>query len=93
LPASNGAEGYLLQVNLDEFTQAFSTPTASQCIVQVRAELWGPDDQTIAQREFRLVSPAPTPDASGEGRCLAAAVDTGSEQIVEWLKGAVAKTP
>jgi cholesterol transport system auxiliary component len=91
LPASNGAGGYLLQVNLDEFTQAFSTPSASQCIVQLRAALWGADGQTVAEREFRLEIPAPTPDAGGAARCLAAAVDAESEQVVQWLGGAVVK--
>jgi uncharacterized lipoprotein YmbA len=40
LQASNGSEGYLLQANLEEFTQAFTAPAESRCIVQLSASLW-----------------------------------------------------
>jgi hypothetical protein len=65
LQASNGSEGYLLQANLEEFTQAFTAPAESQCIVQVSASLWRSADQIVAQRVFRHELPAQTPDARG----------------------------
>jgi cholesterol transport system auxiliary component len=85
LPAANGASGYLLQTDLDEFTQVFMTTTGSQCIVQLRASLWRADGRIMAQREFRLEIPAPTADASGAARCLATAVDREDDDIVQWL--------
>jgi cholesterol transport system auxiliary component len=85
LPTSNGSRGYVLQASIDEFTQAFTSQTTSKCVLQLRASLWRADGQIVAQKEFHLEVPAPTPDASGAARCLAAAVDAEDEQIVEWL--------
>jgi len=87
--APNGVAGYLLQTNIDEFTQVFVTPKDSGCIFQLRATLWKPDGQIRAQRAFRLALPAPTPDAGGAARCLATAVDRENDEIIQWL-GAVA---
>jgi cholesterol transport system auxiliary component len=85
LPTSTGAGGYVLQANLEEFTQAFTAPAQSQCIVQLRATLWRTVDQIVAQRVFRIEIPAQTPDASGAVRCLAAAANREAEDIIEWL--------
>jgi cholesterol transport system auxiliary component len=89
LPAANGASGYLLQTDMDEFTQVFQTATRSQCIVELRASLWRADGRIMAQREFRLEIPAPSADASGAARCLATAVDQEDGDIVQWLAAQV----
>jgi ABC-type uncharacterized transport system auxiliary subunit len=93
LQASNGSEGYLLQANLEEFTQAFTAPAESRCIVQLSASLWRSADQIVAQRVFRNELPAQTPDARGAVLCLASAVNLESDEIVEWLSGEIARTP
>jgi cholesterol transport system auxiliary component len=85
VPAPNGVSGDVLQTSIDEFTQSFSSPKDSRCIVRLRATLWRTDGQIGAQRVFEVEQPAPTPDASGAARCLGAAVDRESEEIVQWL--------
>jgi ABC-type uncharacterized transport system auxiliary subunit len=90
LTASNGSSGYLLQANLEEFTQAFTAPSESYCIVQLRVSLWKSADRVIAQRAFHIEMPAQTPNASGAAKCLASAVDMDIDEIVDWLSGEVA---
>jgi cholesterol transport system auxiliary component len=92
VPTSSESGGYVLQTDLEEFTQAFMTPAASQCIVQLHATLWRSADQIVAERVFRLEIPAQMPDASGAAHCLASAVNRESEEIVEWLSSEIAKT-
>jgi cholesterol transport system auxiliary component len=88
----SGVADYVLDSSLDEFTQAFTTPTDSQCIVQVRASLRRTDDRIVGQRVFRIEIPAPTPDAAGAALCLAAAVNRGSDEIVQWLSVITVRT-
>jgi cholesterol transport system auxiliary component len=91
--APNGVAGNVLQTNIDDFTQSFSAPKDSHCIIRLRATLWRADGRIGAQRVFELQMPAPTPDASGAARCLATAVDRESDEIVEWLAAAVIPAP
>jgi cholesterol transport system auxiliary component len=91
LPTSNGTSGYVLQTNLEEFTQIFTAPARSRCIVQLRATLWQMADQVVAQHLFRIEIPAPTPDASGAALCLATAVTGEADDIVRWLSDEVAR--
>ncbi len=72
----------LLQATLEEFTQAFTEPAKSHCIVQLRASLWKSADQIIAQRIFRIEMPAQSPDARGAATCLASAVNMDIDKIV-----------
>jgi ABC-type uncharacterized transport system auxiliary subunit len=89
LTAANGSGGYLLQATLEEFTQAFTEPAKSHCIVQLRVSLWKSSDQIIAQRLFRVEIPAQTPNASGAATCLASAVNVDVDEIVQWLSTAI----
>jgi ABC-type uncharacterized transport system auxiliary subunit len=93
LQASNRSEGYLLQASLEVFTQAFTAPAESRCIVQLSASLWRSTDQIVAQRVFRSELPAQTPDARGAAVCLASGVNLESDEIVEWLSAEIAGTP
>jgi ABC-type uncharacterized transport system auxiliary subunit len=93
MTASNGSGGYLLQATLEEFTQAFTRPAKSHCIVQLRVSLWKTADQITAQRIFRTEMSAQTPDASGAATCLAAAVNMDIDKIVQWVSGEVSGTP
>jgi cholesterol transport system auxiliary component len=92
LTASNGSGGYSLQVTLEDFTQVFTEPAKSDCIVQLRVSLWKSADQIIAQRMFRIEKPAQSPDARGAATCLASAVNTDIDKIVQWLSGEVSGT-
>jgi cholesterol transport system auxiliary component len=93
LPTSSVTGDFLLQTSLDEFTQAFSTTTQSQCILQLRASLWGIDGRMVAQHVFRITDPAPSADARGAALCLGAAVNRLSDEIVQWLSAAKVGTP
>ena len=92
LTASNGSGGYSLQATLEEFTQVFTEPAKSDCIVQLRVSLWKSADQITAERVFRIEKTAQAPDASGGATCLASAVNMDVNEIVQWLSGAVSGT-
>ena len=92
LPTPTGAGSYVLQTDLEEFTQAFTAPAKSHCIVQLRATL-SRTDRVVGQRVFRIENPAQTPDANGAAVCLAAAVDRAADDIIEWLRNEVAGAP
>jgi cholesterol transport system auxiliary component len=90
LPAPNGTGGYFLQTSLEEFTQVFSAPSRSHCVVQLRASLRRADGRVIGQNVFHMERSAPTPDAGGAAMCLATVVNLESDQIVEWMSAVVA---
>jgi ABC-type uncharacterized transport system auxiliary subunit len=92
LTPSNGSGGYLLQANLDEFTQAFTQLAKSHCIVQLRVSLWKSADQVTAQHIFRIEMLAQTPDACGAATCLASAVNMNVDEIVQWLSAELSGT-
>lgn len=79
------APAYVLTLALEEFIQVFDAPTASRCIVQVRATLADADGRVIGQRTFRTEAPAPSADAPGAIRGLTTATDAGIEAILVWL--------
>jgi cholesterol transport system auxiliary component len=93
VPTSDFAGDYVLDSSLDEFTQAFTTPADSQCIVQLRASLWRKGGRIVGQRVFRIESPAATPDAPGAALCFAAAVNRVSNEIVLWLSVVTVRAP
>jgi cholesterol transport system auxiliary component len=90
LATPNGTGSYVLQTDLEEFTQVFSSPSRSQCIVQLRASLRRGDGRVIGQNVFHIEIPAPFPDARGAALCLASAVNLESDRIVEWMSAVVA---
>jgi cholesterol transport system auxiliary component len=90
LTTASVSSDYLLQSTLEEFTQAFTSPAGSQCIVQLSASLWNKDGHIVGQRVFRADIPAPTPNASGGAACLTSAVNRISDEIVQWLGTATA---
>jgi cholesterol transport system auxiliary component len=93
LSVPNRVAGYVLQTDLEVFTQSFRTPQDSHCIVELRASLWKADGQIGAQRTFHVELAAPTPDAPGAVRCLVSAVDRESDEIIGWLAGVVTPAP
>jgi cholesterol transport system auxiliary component len=78
--------GYALDVTLEEFTHEFQSPTASRCIVQLRATLVDRSaGRIIAQQTFRAQREAPSADAAGGVRGLIAATDAIMGSVVAWL--------
>ena len=78
----------VLRVQLEEFSQLFDAPGQSTGLVRLRATLvqGSPGgDRLLGQRSFAVQRPAPTPDARGGVRALAAATNTAVEEIEQWL--------
>lgn len=76
-----------LRLTLEEFSQYFESPGSSFGMVRVRATLMnttGAGDRVLGQRTFSAREPAPTPDAPGGVKALAAASDTVVAQVVQW---------
>jgi cholesterol transport system auxiliary component len=74
----------LLEVELTSFEQVFDAPAQSHGLVTVRATLTQ-DGRVVGQRSFAANAPAPTGDASGGARALAAASDDVIAQLSAWL--------
>lgn len=76
-----------LRVTLEEFSQYFDSPTSSFGMVRVRATLMnttGAGDRVLGQRTFSAQEQAPSADAAGGVKALAAASDTVVAQVVQW---------
>ncbi|MBC7681789.1 MAG: membrane integrity-associated transporter subunit PqiC [Ferruginibacter sp.] len=79
----------LLRLELQEFTQLFQSPTASTGLVRLRATLVESTplgDSLLAQRTFNAQRPAPSADAPGGVRALAAATDALAQELDGWLE-------
>jgi cholesterol transport system auxiliary component len=87
LPASSGATGVpVLRMEVQDFTQVFSTPQKSTGQVSLRASVFD-DRKLVAQKTFVRHVVAPTADATGGAEALAAASDAVIAEIIIWLSG------
>ena len=89
LARTSGPAPRLLRIELQEFTQLFQSPTASTGLVRVRATLVESaplGDTLLAQRSFSVQRPAPSADAPGGVRALAAATDALAQALNAWLE-------
>jgi cholesterol transport system auxiliary component len=86
-PAAGPAR--LVRVELDRFEQVFSAPGASRVVVQLRARVIDTATRTRAahERSFVVERDAPSADAAGAARAMAAAVDEVSRQVLGWAGG------
>lgn len=88
LNAGTGLPSLELRVELDDFSQAFSSPEASQGLVRLRVTALAIGSESIrllGQRTFRAEHPAPTPDADGGVRALRDATDQVTSEIIDWV--------
>lgn len=79
----------VLRVELEEFSQLFASPSESQGIVRLRCTLLdntSGGERLVAQRSFDVQRPAPSADAAGGVRALAAATDAAAQDIADWLQ-------
>jgi cholesterol transport system auxiliary component len=79
----------VLRVELEEFSQLFESPTASQGVLRLRCTLLentSGGERLVAQRSFQVQRPAPSADAAGGVRALAAASDAAANDIAAWLQ-------
>lgn len=90
--ASTGANVPLLRIEADDFTQVFASPTQSSAHVMLRAAVLH-GRVLVAQKTFNRQMPAPTPDAAGGARALAAASDAIIADMTVWLAGLPLKRP
>jgi len=86
-------QGYIwpavLRVELEEFSQIFSSPDSSAGLLRLNASLsqvTPVGERLIAQRSFTVQHPAPSPDAAGGAKALAQAALQASEQLAQWLE-------
>lgn len=80
--ASNGVP--LLRLEVDDFVHAFSGANESAGRVTLRASLFN-DNRLLDQRTFTRMMPAPSADAAGGARALAASTDAVAADILAWL--------
>lgn len=79
----------LLRLELEEFSQLFSTPETSTGLIRLHAtllEITPTGEKLLAQRSVVVQRPAPSADASGGVRALTAATDAAIEELAQWLR-------
>ena len=80
----------VLQIELGSFSQQFDSPASSQGLVQLRATVsWATPqgEKRVVQKGFMAQRPAPSADAAGGVRALAAATDALLADIDQWVQG------
>jgi len=85
LPAADGAINVpLLRIEADDFTQTFDAPAHSGAQITMRATVF--NGRTLAaQKTFVKQASAPSADAAGGARALAAASDALIADMITWL--------
>jgi cholesterol transport system auxiliary component len=85
LSASDGALNVpVLRIEADDFMQQFDAPERSNGQIGLRAALFN-GRTLIAQKSFVKQAPAPSADAAGGARALAAASDAIINEMMSWL--------
>jgi cholesterol transport system auxiliary component len=77
-----------LRISLDEFSHYFETAGSSVGLVRLRATLirgTTGGDRVLGQRTFTVRRPAPSADAPGGVKALAAATDAAVAEVVQWV--------
>lgn len=91
LSRTGGARPRVLRVELEEFTHYFESTSESVGLLRLRCTLLdnsAAGEKLVGQRVVTLRAPAPTPDAPGGVRALAAATDAAAREIAAWLQQA-----
>lgn len=83
-PVAAAAAARRVHLQLDEFEQVFSSPTQSKVVLRARARLAGAGAAS-PERLFVIEHDAPSADAQGAVRGLAAASDEFADQLQRWL--------
>jgi len=85
LSATDASTGVpLLRVEVDDFVHAFPSAGQSEGQLTLRASLFS-DHRLLDQRTFTRTTPAPSADAAGGARALAASTDAVAADIQAWL--------
>ena len=91
-PSGQGQARCLLRVEITEFSQVFSAPTASRGVVQGRVVLLDRSRHQVAELPVNLEKTAVTQDARGGVRALTEAVDQLATDLQSW-EGLLADKP
>jgi cholesterol transport system auxiliary component len=78
----------VLRLEIEEFSQLFDSPAQSWGLLRLRATLLENTpggEKLLGQRQIVKREPAPTADAAGGVRALAAAADAAAAEIGQWL--------
>jgi cholesterol transport system auxiliary component len=77
-----------LRISLDEFSHYFESAGSSVGLIRLRATLirgTTGGDRVLGQRTFTVRRPAPSADAPGGVKALAAATDAAVADVVQWV--------
>ncbi len=88
LAREGGKAPRVLRIDLEEFSHLFESQARSWGLLRLRATLMESTpagEKLLAQRTFVVREPAPSADAPGGVRALAAATDAAGDQIAGWL--------
>jgi cholesterol transport system auxiliary component len=88
LSRNGGAMPRVLRIELEEFSHYFESQAESSGLLRLRVTLMEntpAGEKLVAQRAVLVSRPAPTPDAPGGVRALAAATDAAADEIGQWL--------
>lgn len=88
LARSKGEVPDTLRISLDEFSHYFDSQSSSVGLVRLRATLIRGatgGDRVLGQKTFTVRRPAPSADAPGGVKALAAASDAAVAEVVQWL--------
>ena len=77
----------LLRVDVQEFSQVFSSVQESRGVLRGAAALTDAKRRLVAETLLNIEHPAPTADAAGGAKALAAATDDLVRRIHDWLVG------
>ena len=75
----------LLRLELEEFSQLFSSSTQSQVQLRWRASLIN-NNQLIAQKVFQAQAQCDSADAKGGAKAMPQATDTAIAELIDWLQ-------
>lgn len=87
--SGGGSQPTLLRVELEEFSQVFSSAQDSVGLVRLRATLVEPTaagEKLLGQRLFVVQQPALSADAAGGTRALAEASAQAAQALAQWIE-------
>jgi cholesterol transport system auxiliary component len=78
----------LLKLNLDEFTQYFSSENTSSAVLHIRANLI--HKQTLlTQKQFQIQIPSASADAAGGAQAMQLAQNQFMQELQVWLRSSL----
>ena len=83
-PSDGVSTEYVLRLELEEFSQVFDSAQNSRGILRLHARLVR-GRELAAQQIFSIDLPAPSANAEGGVRALAAASDEAGRRLSDWL--------